>query len=98
MRISLCPGGGAGVARRASLMGLLWLLLLLRSLGCRCIGRGLRSGPSWRLLARLLLPSLCPQSFTARVSIGFGTYGVQDLWPSAQGAPGLGKPEAPLLS
>ena len=100
MRIPLCLGGGAWVARRASFMGLFCLLLFLRSMGCRCIGHGLRNSPSpsWRLLAQLLLPSTCPQSFSARVSVCFRTYRVQDFWPSAQSAPGLGKPEAALLS
>ena len=100
MRIPLCPGGGAWIARRAGFMGLFCLLLLLCSMGCRCIGHGLCNSlsPSWRLLARLLLLSTCPQSFSTCISVCFRTYRVQDFWPSAQSAPGLGKPEAALLS
>ena len=84
--LSLCLGGGAWVARWASLMGFLHLLL------CSSLG------PGWHLLARLSPSSTCPQPLLTHLLVGFRTYRVQDAWLMAQGAPGLGKPEAALSS
>ena len=98
MGIPLCLGGGAWIARWASLVG--FFLLLLLSVGCRCIGHSRCTGlrPSWRLLALLLPWSTCPQSLSTRALACIRTYRVQDSWLLAQGAPGLGKPEAALSS
>ena len=96
MGLPFCLGGGAWIARWASLMGFLHLLLC--SAGCRGIGRSLSLGPSWRLLARLRPSSTCPQSLFTHLFVNFRTYRVQDVWLLAQGAPGLGKPEAALSS
>ena len=95
--LSFCLGGGAWIARWASLMGFLHLLLFC-SAGCRSIGRSLSLGPGWRLLARLRPLSTCPQPLLTHLLVNFRTYRVQDAWLVAQGAPGLGKPEAALSS
>ena len=97
MGLPLCLGGGAWITRWASLMGFLHLLLLSFA-GCRGIGCSLSLGPSWRLLARLCPSSTCPLPLLTHLLVNFRTYRVQDAWLVAQGAPGLGKPEAALSS